>query len=136
MVATWGRGKPDYSQIAEKGSALLFRADQTCEVIYSVTFVLYGDYNDITIKSPATGYRKIIKIIKASVKENQLIRIDFHSPSYNFSEYGYASIVRDLPEGVILEEGQTATVRITHLGDVLAEAHIIVFGVNEKIIGG
>ena len=139
MVATWGTGKEDYSQIVEKSSALLFRADQAYTVIYSGTLILnYGESDSITISAPSIGYRKIIKIIKVSTKENQLIRMNFTSPTYEFSEFSYISILRDLPEGIILEEGETATVTITHLGDatVTAEAHITVFGINEKIIGG
>lgn len=138
MVATWGTGKQDYSQIVEKASALLFRADQEYTVIYSGTLVLnYGDSDSITVTAPSPGYRKILKIIKVSTKENQMIRADFSSPSYKFSEFSYISVLRDLPEGVILEEGETATVTVTHIGDsgVTAEAHITVFGVNEKIIG-
>lgn len=132
-------GKPDYTQIIERASANLFRADQDYVIITSAVLVLeYGESANITINAPSKGYRKIIKVIKVSTKENQLIRMDFDSPSYKFSEFSYAEILRDLPEGIILNEDETATVTITHLGDPyeVAEAHITVFGVNEKLIGG
>lgn len=132
-----GTGRPDYSDHVERAAVTVYKTDQTQVLLASssISLAVNGSAT-ITVPSPTSGYKTVIRNAVVDIDANELLELQVVDPDANtIKEYGYHAIKFNIPDGIEVEYGETATVTVINRGNTSGVANMIVTGTDERILG-